>query len=211
MTAQIWRVGELYGEEQAESVNASGRLDDDALRDRLLWRVANTPITNNYKTVACLTRGSALPWVFAISGYSSLSSPDGALHRETWNDRVYELERRVGYTLSPGPLDKVDKSGSYLACHSEKQLLAYFLWNHSTILDQTEASDLSDSIRESEPPSYSRLHAKIYVSQPGQETTTVCSDCLDFCQTVVNHYKFRLTLLVIEKEGPKVVKELRSL
>jgi len=211
LTARIRRVGELYSKEQAESVDASGRLDDDALRDRLLRRVADTPITTIYKTVACLTRGSALPWVFAISGYSSLSSPDGALHRETWNDRVYEIARRVGYTLSPRYHDKVNKSGSYLACHSEKQLPPYFLWNHSTILDQKEASDLSDSIRKSEPPSISRLHPKIYISQPGRETAEVCSDCLSFCQAVVNHYKFRLTLLGIEKGRPKVVRELRSL
>lgn len=198
LVAQLRKVGELLGEEQAVYVEAKGKLDCDALLARLLGQVANTPRTSKWKTVACLVRGTALPWVFAVSGYSSPSplDSDGALHRPTWVHRVFEVAAAIGYELKPDCYDEPGRPGSFLACYSEKQLLGYFLWYHTQAFGTGAISNL---LRETWTPPMSKLHAKIYVCQPGQGKADVCFDCMEFCRKVVQHYSFRLTLFGVRQ------------
>jgi hypothetical protein len=193
---QLRKVGELLGEEQAVYVELQGRLNSDALLARLLGRVADTPRKSKWKTVACLVRGEALPWVFAVSGYLSPSPPnsDGTLHRPTWTHNVFEVAKTIGYELKSDDRDLPEKPGSYLACHSEKQLLAHFLWNHTTAFGRASLSASSNLLRETAPPKMIKLHPKIYICQPGQGKANMCSDCMDFCCKVVQRYGFRLTL-----------------
>jgi len=207
---QLRKVGELLGEEQAAYVELQGRLNSDALLARLLGRVADTPRKSEWKTVACLVRGEALPWVFAVSGYLSPSLPksDGTLHRPTWIHNVFEVAKSIGYELkSDYRRDQPGRPGSYLACHSEKQLLAHFLWNHTTAFGRASSCALTNPLRETETPTMTKLHAKIYVCQPGQGKADVCSDCMDFCCKVVERYGFRLTLRGIRQGKIEDIKE----
>lgn len=196
LASQLRKVGELFGEEQVAYLESHGALDNDALLARLLGRIADTPRKTEWKTVACIVRGEALPWVFAVSGYRSppLPGSDGTLHRPTWIHRVFEVAKTLGYVLKPDFRDESDRPGSYLACHSEKQLLAHFLWNHTTAFGRAAFSASSDPLRETETPTMAKLHAKIYVCQPGQGRAKVCPDCMEFCREVVQRYGFRLTL-----------------
>lgn len=75
------------------------------------------------KTVACLARGTVFPRNFAVSGYST-SVPDGTLHSPTWKQHVFDLANVIGHDLKADYCDETGKIGSFLACHSEKQLLA---------------------------------------------------------------------------------------
>jgi hypothetical protein len=201
LATRLRKVGELFGEEQAAYVESHGALDHDALLARLLSRVADTPRKSEWKTVACMVRGEALPWVFAVSGYLSPALPgsDGTLHRPTWIHRVFEVAKTIGYDLKSDYRDESDRPGSYLACHSEKQLLAHFLWNHTTAFGRANLSASSNLLRNSETPTMTKLHAKLYVCQPGQGKADVCPDCMDFCRKVVQHYGFRLTLRGIQQ------------
>lgn len=198
LVAQLRKLGELLGEEQAVYVEAKGHLNCDALLARLLGQVADTPRTSEWKTVACLVRGTALPWVFAVSGYSSPTPPDsdGALHRPAWVHRVFEVAEAVGYELKPYHRDEPGRPGSFLACHSEKQLLGYFLWHHTKAFGREALSNL---LQETGTPTMSKLHAKIYVCQPGQGKADMCFDCKEFCRKVVQHYSFRLTIFGIRQ------------
>ena len=189
---QLRQISEMYGEEQAIFVEQNGELDDRTLLVRLLDRIADTPRATEWKTVACLARGTALPWSFAVSGYSS-STPDGALHRPTWNNRVFDLARLIGHNLPADYRDGNERVGSFYACHAEKQLLAYFVWNHATALCSDNERYL-DTLRQSEAGSLSKLHAEIYVCQPGRDTANVCDDCYTFCQRTVLRFGFRATL-----------------
>lgn len=188
LVVRLQKVGQMYGEEQAEAVKYHGGLDDQALLVRLLTQVMDTPRDTEWKTVACLARGTVFPWIFAVSGYLT-SIPDGTLHRPTWNKLVFDLASIIGHDLKDDYRDGMEKTGSYFACHSEKQLLAYFIWSHTAYLCPDQVP-----LRRSEAQNNSKLHAEIYVGQPGQNKAEVCNDCYAFCQRTVSHFGFRLTL-----------------
>jgi hypothetical protein len=189
LVVRLQKIGQMYGEEQAEAVKQRGELDDQALLVRLLTQVMDTPRGTEWKTVACLARGTVFPWIFAVSGYTT-SIPDGALHRPTWNKRVFDLAKVVGHDLKADYRDGTEKTGSYFACHSEKQLLAYFIWSHTTYLCPDDQASLQRSESQQNP----KLHAEIYIGQPGQNKAEVCDDCCAFCQKTVSHFGFQLTL-----------------
>jgi hypothetical protein len=189
LVVQLQKIGQMYGEEQARAVKQHGELDDQALIVRLLAQVMDTPRDTEWKTVACLVRGTVFPWIFAVSGYLT-SVSDGTLHRPTWKERVFDLANVIGHDLKADSRDGTEKEGSFFACHSEKQLLAYFIWSHTTHL----CPDDQVSLRRSETQQISKLHVEIYVGQPGQNKAEVCSDCYAFCQRIISHFGIRLTL-----------------
>ena len=189
LVVRLRKIGQMYGEEQAEAVKQHGRLDDQILLGRLLTQVRDTPRDTEWKTVACLARGTVFPWTFAVSGYSA-SVTDGTLHRPTWKERVFDLAKLIGHDLMADYRDGMEKMGSYFACHSEKQLLAYLVWSHTTYL----CPDDQASLQWSESQQTEKLHAEIYIGQPGQNKAEVCDDCRAFCGKVVSHFGFQLTL-----------------
>ncbi|KAK0302489.1 hypothetical protein LTR82_017854 [Friedmanniomyces endolithicus] len=182
-------ISQMYGGEQAEAVERHGELDDQALLVRLLTRVMETPRDTEWRTVACLARGTVYPWIFAVSGYTN-SVPDGILYRSSWKERVFDLADVIGHDLKGDYRDGKEREGSFFACHSEKQLLAYFVWNHTTKLCSRDRV----SLHQSEAQRLSKLHAEIYFAQPGQRKAELCGDCYDFCERIVFHFGFRLTL-----------------
>ena len=76
--------------------------------------------------LSTVARGTALPWTFAVSGYSS-PTLDGALHRLTWNNLIIDPARLIGHDLPADHRDENERVGSFYACHAEKQLVAYFI------------------------------------------------------------------------------------
>lgn len=186
---RLQQIGQMYGKEQVEAVEQHGLLDNQALLVRLLARVMETPRSTEWKTVACLARGTVFPWTFAVSGFST-SAPDGTLHRGTWKEKVFELADVIGHDLKADYRDGSERTGSYFACHSEKQLLAYSVWIHTTKLSLED----QESLRGSEPAQNSKLHAEIYVGQPGQNKAEVCDDCYAFCHRLVRRLGFQITL-----------------
>lgn len=134
----------MYGEEQAEAVQRHGELEDQTLLVRLLAHVTETPRDTEWRTVACLARGTVFPWIFAISRYTN-SVPEGILHRSTWKRRVFDLADVIGHDLTADYRDGKEWKGSFLACHAEKQLLAFLVWNHTTKLCPRERASLHHS------------------------------------------------------------------
>ena len=199
---RLHRVSQMYGEEQAQAVKRHGELDDQALLVRLLARVMKTPRDTEWRTVACLARGTVYPWIFAVSGYTR-SLLDGILDRSMWKERVFDLADVVGHNLRADWRDGMERKGSFLACHSEKQLLAYFVWNHTTEFYPNDR----ESLLRSEAQQLSKLHAEIYFAQPGQGKAELCDDCYNFCERNVFHFGFRLTLRGVVKGETTWMKE----
>ena len=98
-----------------------------------------TKMANENKAFAFLDRGRPFEHIqsTAVSGYTAgeFGNDDGCLDRSLWTSRVMNYCKVIGHKLQ-----RVDQYGrrvpeSYHACHAEKQLMAYFLWMHTT-LDQ---------------------------------------------------------------------------
>lgn len=103
---------------------------------------------------------------------------------------MFKLARLLGHNLAPHRLDG-DQPGSFLACHAEKQLLAFMLWNHTTA-----SRDVSDEaqLNDCEPTRFSRLGIKIFVYQPAREQACVCDDCISFCAKAADRFDMTLAL-----------------
>lgn len=143
-----------------------------------------TRIASATKTLAVLDRGAAFEHVRAVSGWTSgIHGPfDGCLDREYWFQKVFDLCKIIGHTLSINrAYDQGHGSGSYFACHAEKQVIAFFLWHHTTIFLDAEVDEEVDKLRKSLPKEGMGLGKDIYV------TTACCRDCQAFQQKVYRH------------------------
>jgi hypothetical protein len=66
--------------------------DQAEIISEMLRKMARTPGSSEWKTIACLARGTVLPYTLAVSGYSDgpFGSHDGALDRPTWTQKVFQ-------------------------------------------------------------------------------------------------------------------------
>jgi hypothetical protein len=194
---------QLYGDQQGEAILAKKSISHDDIARRMLQRITDTPLSNAWKTVACLSRSSALSYEIAVSGYTS-PLQDGALDRAVWNEKVFKLAAAVQHTLPADGWDEKDRPGSYNACHSEKQLLAFALWSHTTKLDV--AGDWPE-LDLCEPASLQKLPMDIYVTQPASERPYICQDCISFCDKVAVAFCMTLRLFIVNGSQISLARE----
>ncbi|KAH9205437.1 hypothetical protein DL95DRAFT_470590 [Leptodontidium sp. 2 PMI_412] len=158
-------------------------------RPRVLFNktLFETTMAKENKAFAFLDRGRPFEHIqaTAVSGYTAgeCGNDDGCLDRSLWTSRVMEYCKVIGHELQ-----RVDQYGRTVseisqACHAEKQLMAYFLWMHTT-LDQ----DFEDSNDDGEiwgncyeigdlgtcKPNVASMKKDIYVSREP------CRDCTRF-------------------------------
>jgi hypothetical protein len=143
-----------------------------------------TNMAKENKAFAFLDRGRPFEHIqsTAISGYTAgkCGSDDGCLDRSLWTSRVMKYCEAIGHEL---PL--VDQYGisvpkSYHACHAEKQLMAYFLWMHTTLdryfADSGDDDEIWGNCNEIDhleycKPDVASMRKDIYVSREP------CPDC----------------------------------
>lgn len=203
----------LHGSSQAQGLLERESWDLELLSSALRTRLQNTPASSDFKTIGCLERGKCFSRITAVSGWDSgaFGGIDGALDRPVWVTKVGELAEIVGHNLEPHEYDKKESPGTYHACHVEKQLLAYMIWNHTTSLgvgsaeirqapvevqgpaseveeDDLEKSDWALDLRASEPSKLYGLSADIHIYQPSRWSSYVCDDCAIFCSKVQERY-----------------------
>ena len=153
--------------------------------------VFETHLAKETKTFAFLDRG--LPFeniqAAAVSGYTpgEVGNRDGCLDRVLWTSRAMKYCRGIGHELA-----QVDQYGNevpkrYHACHAEKQLMAYFLWMHTTAdrrfeagIEDGEIAGNCDRIHDLQTckPDAGLMKKDIYVSRKP------CPDCKLFQQRV---------------------------
>ena len=94
-----------------------------------MYNSLTTPIDKFWRTVAYLRRGKALPHTFAVSGWTdgAYGTLKSALDSTFRIDEVFKLAKVLKYDLGEDYKDARGRPGSFLACHSEKQLLAYLI------------------------------------------------------------------------------------
>lgn len=185
-----------HGEEQARLFMESSAFDHALLAANILRKMIAIPIASKTKTVACLTRGTYLPYTFAVSGYTPgfFGEIDGTIDRPLWTRRVFQLSKLSEHELRAEWSDNDSPAGSYLACHSEKQLLAFLIWNHTTAMEEDGDGEILERVRRTQPPSLSKLRVNIFVGQTQQKKAEICPDCLEFCRKVAERFDLNLHL-----------------
>ena len=160
------------------------------------------PMANECKTFGFLDRGSPYDDIFAVSGYTGgeFGGIDGCLNREVWIEKVFTFCTILGHKLVYDARKDGNRLGNYHACHAEKQLMAYFIWKHTTLQEElnedevNEDEDDGDSNNEamwtkyeaikelsSSSPREISAHPTIYIHN---ERGIVCSDCQRFQKLV---------------------------
>ncbi|CZS92379.1 uncharacterized protein RAG0_02796 [Rhynchosporium agropyri] len=188
--------------ERKEGLNPYGKVDDSFCiiqRNKLhrprvsLSKVLfETDMDKERKTFAFLDRGRPFESIqaAAVSGYTAgtVGDSDGCLNRDLWTSTVMKYCRAIGHELA-----QIDQYGRpvpeiFHASHAEKQLMAYFLWMHTTMdrnfeesNDEGELWGSSDELRElyKSKPDVASLKKDIYVSREP------CDDCKRFQQRVL--------------------------
>ncbi len=160
------------------------------------------PIANEYKTFGFLDRGSAYDDIFAVSGYTGgeFGGIDGCLDREIWTEKAFTFCTILGHNLVCNARKDGTRPGNYHACHAEKQLMAYFLWKHTTPQEELnedevdEDKDVGNSNNEAMWTKYEAIE-ELSSSSPREisaqptiyihnEQNIVCSDCQRFQELV---------------------------
>ncbi|KFY92461.1 hypothetical protein V500_04183 [Pseudogymnoascus sp. VKM F-4518 (FW-2643)] len=156
------------------------------------------------KTFAYLNRGSRFEDVFAICGYSQVEfgGVDGCLNREEWTAKVFMFSKAVGHSLKVWQeMDKNRRPGSYYACRAEKQVIAYFLWKHTTL--QEELTDGSDEELEERTLKLKDLEtSKPAVLRMKKDIYDQCVDCKAFQQRVKEMTGIGFNIIILTPDKP---------
>jgi len=137
-------------------------------RISVLGQIFSAPMRKASKAFAYLDRGTSYKDIFAVSGYKGgrYGGIDGCLDREEWTRKVKLIAEFIGHTFNhPEP---------YYVSHVEKQLIAYFLWNHTTLGQLLDEKCTQKINLESFKPVVLGMKKDIYVNKP------CCSDCKGF-------------------------------
>lgn len=156
-----------------------------------------TPMAGEKKTFAYLDRGEPFEDVMAVSGWTpgEFGDSDGCLDREEWTAKVCMFSRAIGHVLS--------EPNDYYACHAEKQLMAYFLWKHTTLQDKVKHDTAEEKKRNRDlyelkfsKPARLRLKKDIYV------TKEPCFDCKAFQKRVKKVASIDFNIIHVPPERP---------
>lgn len=211
-TAILQQITKIHGADQAAYFDQHGVINHAKFIQKVVEEIFTMPRNGKSKTVACLVRGTVLPYVFAVSGYTG-DPGSKALDRSVWITRVLRLAEIMDYTMSEHEYDDADKSCSYYACHSEKQLLAKFLWDHTSVFneeskksndggdDDDDDNDTSSSNRRPAPPSWPCHPVEIFLCQPGLGKAEVCSDCSQFCRSAAKFFGLKIFVNGVSQSG----------
>lgn len=118
-----------------------------------LTMVAHFDRPSQWKTVGIMHRSGGFDPVTSMSGWGH-EERETRISGEDWTDDVLELCRAVGFSLTNDYEKDHGSPGRFYACHSEKQLIAYFV-KHHVFLDpgfserpETPESPVSGTIEE---------------------------------------------------------------
>lgn len=127
---------------------------------------------------------------------------------------VFKLANIIQHDRVQDPRDAEGRPGSFLACHSEKQVLAYLIFHHTSayLVNNDDDEETLDSLQKSksrggrkvivncEPPTLKELKANVFVCQPGRDRSRICGDCIEFCRRVTIKFGLRLDLHTVTNE-----------
>lgn len=159
----------------------------------LVERRLQTVVPSSNRTYACLVRGYPHPIKSAMSGWSELKigKTEGCLDRRIWLDRVFRLYDIMRHPTESHPCDGNELPGSFYACHAEKQLIAFFLYQHTRILDDgfnLVNCSLNETWRPENEEGPKEIKMDIYVSNEP------CLNCKSFADRVAGFCGARFRL-----------------
>lgn len=88
----------IHGPEQKEYLDQNGAINHAIIIRKVIRHISTMPRGIEFKTVACLIRGIALPYIVAVSGHNG-SAQDKALDRSQWRDKVCQLAEIMNYHI----------------------------------------------------------------------------------------------------------------
>ncbi|KJX93155.1 hypothetical protein TI39_contig4381g00002 [Zymoseptoria brevis] len=192
-------VGDRHGQAQEQHVRVYGYFSSKLMSSYICDKTLNTSIDRESRTVACMYRGRALPIKVAVSGWNTLymEPAEDTLDRAFWTDQVFKLAKVLSYDLPKRDVYDQGRPGSYYACHSEKQLLAYLVHHHTTtFLDLDESEEVQSQqdrrilavVQSCEAPLLKNMKVKVFVCQPERSNAYICRDCENFRNVVEDRY-----------------------
>jgi hypothetical protein len=118
----------------------------------------------------------------AISGWENGNQNGNIIANYAWTLEVEKICQIVNHTLTSQPRCDYGFPGRYYACHAEKQLIAYYLYEYT--LDKSQVGIET-------PHSYP--YGKITPAAPRGAlivvSREVCDDCKLFIEKVKKHFK----------------------
>ncbi|KAG5975124.1 hypothetical protein E4U58_001949 [Claviceps cyperi] len=113
----------------------------------------------HHKALAAMRRHGDFPDVYAMSGWDGFEHDDFTISQETWTPKVMKICQDIGFEREASP-SGVGQGipGRFIACHVEKQLIAYFIYKHLCLPHELQKSDKPEKSEEAEnsekPASY---------------------------------------------------------
>lgn len=105
------------------------------------------PIRRASRTASILYRGSSLPVVQALSGWSHKEDKfTSCISGRLWTEQVFVAADLIGFTLTPDVNDH-GRPGWFNASHAEKQAVAYTLWYHTSFKNEWAKSITKNLIK----------------------------------------------------------------
>ena len=107
---------------------------------KLVFPIAEYPISSRWKKIARLERGYKYPPVAAMSGWNhgdTITTVSG----RNWTSEVIQIAEVIGHTLKTGGRNDRGIPGQFYACHPEKQLIAYFINRHLFLGPETRTPE----------------------------------------------------------------------
>ncbi|KAK5219276.1 hypothetical protein LTR47_011579, partial [Exophiala xenobiotica] len=95
------------------------------------------PVRRASRTASTLYRGSSLPVVQALSGWSHKEDKfTSCISGRLWTAQVFVAADLIGFTLTPDVNNDHGRPGWFIASHAEKQAVAYTLWYHTSFKNE---------------------------------------------------------------------------
>ena len=154
-----------------------------------------------WKTIARLERGCKYPSISAMSGWGHEGTMTVVSGR-FWTKEVFRIAEIIDYVIETHELDQ-DKPGNFNACHSEKQLIAYFINKHVFLEPEIRPPKTSRYNTDSQFSNEGgHLHQLANATPPIMLKKAVilinrppCGDCVRFNEKVNKHLGLEFSLI----------------
>ncbi|KAG5947588.1 hypothetical protein E4U60_002936 [Claviceps pazoutovae] len=127
----------------------------------------------DHKALAAMRRHGDFPDVYAISGWDGFEHDNFVVSQKTWTPKVMEICQDIGFEQEPSP-SEIDQGipGRFIACHVEKQLIAYFIYKHLCLPHELQKSEKPEKSEEPENLEGPGSHDEILIPMMKKMTIT---------------------------------------
>ncbi|KAG6043585.1 hypothetical protein E4U39_004364 [Claviceps sp. Clav50 group G5] len=130
----------------------------------------------DHKALAAMRRHGDFPDVYAMSDWDGFEHDNYVISQETWTPKVVEICQDIGFDgfepqPSPSGFDQ-GIPGQFIACHVEKQLIAYFIYKHLCLPHELQKSEELETSEQPGNSEASGLYDEVLIPMMKKMTIT---------------------------------------